>query len=101
MKNAVLFMLTIIALVVAAVLTLDADVQPSENFSDLDEPNTTNAQICPDAWYVNQMPMIEPIDGESSPSNEYFIVDGERRELEEFDVTWIQENCTVQKQIVQ
>jgi len=52
-------------------------------------------QVCPDAWIENRMPGT----GSSTPS-EYLIIDGERRELNEFDLDWIEENCSVQKQIV-
>lgn len=51
-------------------------------------------RICPDAWYDNQMP------GEVTKNREYLIVDGERRELDEFDIEWIKNNCAVNKPTV-
>ena len=31
--------------------------------------------------------------GDNNPPPQYFIINGERRELPEFDVDWIKENC--------
>lgn len=52
-------------------------------------------QACPDEWIDNQMPPVEL--GEES---QYFIIDEGRRELSEFDVPWIMENCDIEKQVV-
>ncbi len=49
-------------------------------------------KICPDEWYDNQMPTTI---GNNKPSSQYFMVKSERRELSEFDVDWIKENCEV------
>ncbi len=49
-------------------------------------------QICPDAWYKNEMPSIA---NENSLPNEYFVVGGQRREVIELDVAWIIANCKV------
>ncbi|MEX0932915.1 MAG: hypothetical protein WDZ77_02340 [Candidatus Pacearchaeota archaeon] len=54
-------------------------------------------KICPDAWYDDQMPTII---GSNNPPSQYFIIDGERRELSEFDVDWIKENCEVNEPTV-
>lgn len=45
---------------------------------------------CPEAWYDNQMPGPS-----ASGDRQYLIVEGERRELREFNMKWIQKNCTV------
>lgn len=45
---------------------------------------------CPEAWYDNQMPGIDP-----SSNNQYLIVNGERRELADFNMKWIQSHCSV------
>lgn len=56
-------------------------------------------QICPDKWYKNEQPCLY----ENSPAEckkqkkEYFIINGERKEVEEVDVEWIKENCEVNK----
>lgn len=59
-------------------------------------------EYCPDAWYDNQQPCVclENDCSNCEGEKEYFIVDGQRRELSEFDVPWIQENCEVRKQAV-
>jgi len=65
------------------------------------EYEKTAKQICPDSWILNKMP-ISPPPGEEYRvlSREYFIVNGERRELIEFDVDWIEDNCGLEKAIV-
>ena len=37
--------------------------------------------------------MPKVIDGNSQTPNEYYIYKGERREIKEFDTTWIEKNC--------
>ncbi len=54
-------------------------------------------EICPDEWILNQMPCGG--EGCNEFPREYFIIDGERRELEEFNVDWIKENCDLMKQV--
>lgn len=64
-------------------------------FSEIKTDNN-KLKICPDEWYDNQMPCIETVN--SCPQvTQYFIIDGQRRELIEFDVDWIKENCEVNK----
>lgn len=50
---------------------------------------------CPDEWIVNMMPDTRG----NSLSNEYFIVDGSRVELDEYDVDWVERYCGLTKQI--
>ena len=47
-------------------------------------------QDCPEQKIVDSMPVIGP----SGPRS-YFIYKGERRELEEFDLEWIEAHCEV------
>lgn len=51
---------------------------------------------CPDEWISNQMP------GEvgDSSTREYFIVDGRRVEISDYDIEWVVKNCSLQKEIV-
>ncbi len=61
--------------------------------------NTTSSiglQVCPDEWIQNKMPGT----GGTEP-NEYFVLEGKRRELKEFDLSWIKKNCNIKPQIVQ
>ncbi len=53
-------------------------------------------QACPEEWIQNNMPGLE-----SKDVKEYFIYEGQRRELKEFDLEWIKKNCNVKPQIVQ
>lgn len=50
-------------------------------------------KICPDAWYENRMPCVGDCFGE----RQYLVVDGERREISEFNLLWIGINCEVNK----
>ena len=52
-------------------------------------------QSCPDAWVDNQQP-----GDDANNLRQYFIVDGVRHELDEFDLEWVQENCNLEKQVV-
>ncbi len=47
-------------------------------------------RVCPDVWYDNQMPGEE-----TEEARQYFIIGGERKELESYDIPWIRENCAV------
>ncbi len=58
---------------------------------------TSLKQSCPDEWISNQMPGIS---GDKIP-NEYFIVNRKRAELSDYDVSWIEKNCKLQKQVVE
>lgn len=49
-------------------------------------------RTCPDEWIDNRMPVV----GEPEFPREYFILDGERMEMEEFDVEWVKENCGIE-----
>jgi len=61
------------------------------------EPKPLNLiQACPEEWIQNDMPPI----GGSEEDRQYYILDGERRELEEFDTKWVGKNCNLGKQTV-
>jgi len=49
---------------------------------------------CPEHWYVNKMPGI------NNSNDEYFIINKERKEINEVDINWIKENCDIEKEIV-
>ncbi len=52
-------------------------------------------KVCPEEWYQNKMPGTP-----TSDVSEYFIYEGKRRELKEFDLEWIYKNCNIKPQIV-
>ena len=54
-------------------------------------------KVCPDERIINKMPSI---DAASALPNEYFILNGKRRELREFDLSWVEEFCEVKTQEV-
>lgn len=59
--------------------------------------NIYKIQSCPDEWILNQMPGTV---GGNTP-NEYFIINGQRAELDNYDITWIVANCDLLKTVVQ
>ncbi len=52
-------------------------------------------QTCPEEWIQNRMP------GPGTNFEEYYIVDGKRRELKEFDLEWVKKNCNIKPTVVQ
>lgn len=59
----------------------------------------TLLQDCPEVWYDNRMPMVVD-EGQSRPVTQYFIYKGERHELAEFDMNWVNENCNIAPSVV-
>lgn len=61
----------------------------------------TKLKICPDAWYKNEQPCVyqNSPDECNNPQREYFVINGQRRELQEFDVEWIKKNCTIKEPV--
>jgi hypothetical protein len=58
--------------------------------------NTTPSNLvreCPDEMIVNKMPG-------TSPQSSYYILDGNRREISEFDSEWVKNNCNIKVQEV-
>ena len=68
-----------------------ADLQ--ERFANIPE-EVTLLQECPEEWIENTMPADPGADG---PAKNYFNVGGERRELTEYDLPWVFENCNIEK----
>lgn len=52
---------------------------------------------CPTFKVINQMPTTIP---NNNPPSTYFILNGERREMAEFDLSWISKNCSIETQTV-
>ena len=61
-----------------------------------DQEKNEKLKQCPQEWIVNKMPGVY----DSGGRREYFIFNGQRRELTEFDLDWIKANCQVKKQEV-
>ncbi|MEO8638222.1 MAG: PKD domain-containing protein [Candidatus Taylorbacteria bacterium] len=58
---------------------------------------STLLQVCPQIKITNYMPMVSP--SQNVPGI-YYILNGGRRELSEFDLNWVNANCRVPEQIV-
>ena len=50
---------------------------------------------CPDEWIINKMPSVDK--SKAPLSSEYFIINGVRRELKDFDMKWIRNNCATKE----
>lgn len=55
---------------------------------------------CPEEWIDNQMPQVGDVKYADQMNPQYFILNGERREMGEFDIDWVTKNCNLEKQIV-
>lgn len=54
------------------------------------------AKACPDEWIEDRMPSASSDDSE----RQYLIFNGERKELKDYDLDWIKNNCSIQFQYV-
>jgi len=87
MKNKIIY---IFLGIVAIVILINIFILMKQSFIN------SKLQQCPDEWIDNQMPSIGP----KKLERQYFILNGERREIDEFDMEWIQKNCSLKKQEV-
>jgi hypothetical protein len=53
--------------------------------------NSQKLRACPEAWYDNRMPGGT----ENKLPRQYLVYGGERKELAEVDIEWIENNCRV------
>lgn len=61
-----------------------------------------NLRVCPDELIINTMPtFVEDGSPTQPPSEGYYILNGKRRELAEFDTAWVAAHCKVPEQEVQ
>jgi len=71
----------------------EENIRLKEKVSQL-ESQDAKLKICPDEWINNQQPIIrENISSTNRTLRQYFIVNKERKELIEFDMNWIVQNC--------
>jgi hypothetical protein len=98
MKNKTIYIFSGLAIIVIVIIVFILIKQSSSEIKS--QANTSNLktkfQQCPDEWIDNQMPSTDLKKSET----QYFILNGERRELDEFDIAWIQKNCSLKKQVV-
>ena len=58
---------------------------------------------CPDYLVTNKMPCVCSTDQCpecENPPRTYYILDGNRRGITEFDQEWVQQNCDVKEEVV-
>ncbi len=58
-------------------------------------PSTALLRVCPDGMIDNQMPSPEPRN-----DRQYYIMNGQRYEVNQFDAQWVSANCQVSVQTV-
>lgn len=58
--------------------------------------NRTLIKDCPGEWVEDRMPGGKT----ESAKNQYFIINGNRKEIKDYDLEWIKSNCSVQIQYV-
>ena len=51
---------------------------------------------CPEELISNQMPSL----GKSNKATQYYIYKGERKEVKDFDSTWVNKHCKVKVTVV-
>jgi len=86
----------IVVITISAIYTFIGHTKPGTQQPIILPTPKTKLQLCPDEWIDDQAP-----GGFSDQyQRQYFILNGERREIEEFDMEWIQENCNLEKQVV-
>ena len=96
MKYKFVYICSIVAIVIiAAAIIVLARWKSAGHSSGVQDANEKIRQ-CPDEWINNQMPTT----GQEKSNSEYFIINGQRREVDEFDLDWIQKNCVIKKQTV-
>jgi hypothetical protein len=82
---------SVLALAIVMGLVISNEIKPEK----ADQPEVAGASIlreCPNEWVVNKMPGV--VDGVAR--EEYFVVNGERRETAMFDYAWVMENCDLE-----
>lgn len=98
MNNKIIYIFGSIALIAIVIIVFVLIKKPLPGIKPrVNTPNLkAKLQQCPDKWIDNQMPSTDP----KKLETQYFILNGERRELYEFDAEWIQKNCSLKKQVV-
>ncbi|HEX8974201.1 MAG TPA: hypothetical protein VF817_01790 [Patescibacteria group bacterium] len=97
----VIIVVALLAVVAALLIGKKANAPSSSENTSQSEKNISlpqnKLQQCPSEWVNNAMPGI---DDKSVEPKEYFILNGQRRELDEFDLDWVRKNCNLQKHTV-
>lgn len=97
----ILFIILVISAIASFIYYWQALEKASQYFQPVKRadktPNYKNRllRLCPAEWIVDEMPEIGKPDL-NDPPKEYFIYQGVRRDLSEFDVDWVKVNCDVE-----
>lgn len=90
--------LVILGVLLGSVLVSGCAIgQPIRPANEIDATQPfSKLKVCPEEKIINKMPSIGTPSGESS----YYILNGKRREISEFDADWVKANCQVKEQEV-
>lgn len=87
--------ITILSILLSLIFLAGCANKTASTQLDNGQSQNSGLKICPDEWIDNQMP-----GDKSEEGRQYYILDGERRELKEFNTDWVQNNCNLEKQVV-
>ena len=75
------------------------DIKKSTPINSIPDSQTivNKLRVCPTNKITDQMPTVIPND---NPPSTYFILNGQRRELSEFDLDWVSKNCSIKNEVV-
>lgn len=77
-----------------------ATTKGTEITTQTNEPKIVNGLIqdCPEKLIINGMPSV---DSKQKLPNRYYIYKGFRKEIKEFDSTWVSKHCKIKETFVQ
>jgi hypothetical protein len=80
MKKMFVFLGIALLVIIVIIVILLMPINPSENLKE-----------CPTSLIKNNMPAVFP-----SVNSDYYILNGERKEISDFDAEWVSANCEVE-----
>lgn len=93
MKHIIILLLIASLIIVATASFVNrSHTTSSSNKDDQTQKKSSLLKKCPDEWIANHMPNTE----ETHVNDEYFILNGEREEIKNYDVKWIRSNCSIE-----
>ena len=75
---------------------IEKEILSTFKFISTSTNSTQLLKVCPDEWVQDDMPTVMGL----PKDRQYYILEGKRRELSEFENEWIKNNCDLEKQIV-
>lgn len=100
MKKLIIIPTLVLSLIILTACSKEEERENTKNNDSNISNETALIQECPDEKIINKMPQIiddSDTSNETSPrdAEAYYIFNGERKEISEFDEKWVEENCEV------